>query len=134
MNQRKQDLEFGCKCENDCLEILKTTFDATLEKTQNKYAVFDYRSDKYLIELKSRRNKHNEYPDTMVGKNKFDFAETSVDKKVVFCFQFTDGLYYWEYDKDKLEDVNFRQGGRWDRGRSEIKDYAYIKTSALIPI
>jgi len=127
-----KDLAYGLLNETKCFEILKQKFDEKLEKTRDKHSIFDFESDEYLIELKSRRNTKNKYLDTMVGKNKIDYALTS-SKKVVFAFLFTDGLYYWEYDKDSNA-IEFRQGGRWDRGRPEIKDYAFINTSVLVAV
>ena len=68
----------------------------------------------------------------MVGKNKLDYAEKA-DRPVYFCFSFTDGLYFWKYNKEDIDkgNVEIRIGGRNDRGRQEYKDYAFIKTNIL---
>jgi len=126
------DLNFGIKKEFDNFKLIQDKFSNNLEMTSNKYFVFDYVCDECYVELKSRRNTHNKYPDTMVGKNKIDYAEKS-DRPVYFCFGFTDGLYFWKYNKEDIENgnVEFRVGGRSDRGRYEYKDYAYIKTHIL---
>ena len=54
-------------------------------------------------------------------------------RPVYFCFNFEDGLYYWKYNKEDLENGNvvIRKGGRNDRGIDETKDYGYIKTEIL---
>jgi len=128
---RLNDLNYGVKKEIELLEIFRNKFSKNLQLT-NDYFVFDYECEECFVELKTRRNTKDKYPDTMVGKNKLDYAEHA-NKAVYFCFEFTDGLYYWKFNPDDIENgnVQFRVGGRCDRGRCEYKDYAYIKTSIL---
>ena len=125
------DLSFGLKKEISEIERIRNRFSNTLKPTNN-FFVFDYVSNECYVELKSRRNKLNTYPDTMVGKNKMDYAETA-DRPVYFVFSFIDGLYYWKYNKEDIQNgnVRFSVGGRCDRGKAEYKDYAYIKTDIL---
>ena len=125
------DLSFGLKKEISEIERIRNRFSNTLKPTNN-FFVFDYVSNECYVELKSRRNKLNTYPDTMIGKNKIDFA-ASVDRPVYFVFSFIDGLYYWKYNKEDIQNgnVRFSVGGRCDRGKAEYKDYAYIKTDIL---
>jgi hypothetical protein len=125
------DLNYGVKKEVELLEKFRSKFSNDLELT-DKYFVFDYECESCFVELKSRRVTKDKYPDTMIGKNKLDYAEHA-NRAVYFCFDFTDGLYYWKFNPDdfKNDNVNFRVGGRCDRGKYEYKDYAYIKTSIL---
>jgi hypothetical protein len=125
------DLRFGLKKEISELERIKNRFSNHLKRTNN-FFVFDYVSPECYVELKSRRNKLNTYPDTMVGKNKMDYAKTA-DRPVYFVFSFIDGLYYWKYNNKDITNgnVRFGIGGRCDRGRDEYKDYAYISTDIL---
>ena len=125
------DLSFGLKKEISEIERIRNRFSNTLKPTNN-FFVFDYVSNECYVELKSRRNKLNTYPDTMVGVNKLDYAETA-DRPVYFVFSFIDGLYYWKYNKEDIQNgnVRFSVGGRCDRGKAEYKDYAYIKTDIL---
>lgn len=125
------DLNYGVKKEIELLAKIRDKFSSSLETTK-KYFVFDYECDECFVELKSRRNTKDKYADTMVGKNKLDYAEHA-NRAVYFCFEFTDGLYYWKFNPDDIENgnVTFKVGGRQDRGRCEFKDYAYIKTSIL---
>jgi len=125
------DLSFGLKKEISEIEKIRNRFSNSLKPTYN-YFVFDYVSKECYVELKSRRNKLNTYPDTMVGKNKMDYAETA-DRPVYFVFSFIDGLYYWKYNKEDITNggVRFSIGGRCDRGRDEYKNYAYISTNIL---
>jgi len=70
------------------------------KKTIGKYDLFDYESDTILIELKTRRNYHNSYFDTMIGANKIEAVLTELlhkgKERVLFYFQFTDGLNYYK--------------------------------------
>lgn len=125
------DLSFGLKKEITEIEKIRNRFSNSLKPTNN-FFVFDYVSPECYVELKARRNKLNTYPDTMVGKNKMDYAETA-DRPVYFVFSFIDGLYYWRYNKEDILNggVRFSVGGRCDRGKAEYKQYAYIKTDIL---
>jgi len=125
------DLDFGMKKEISELDKIRNRFSNSLKPTKD-FFVFDYVSKDCYVELKSRRNKLNTYPDTMVGKNKMDYAENA-DRPVYFVFSFIDGLYYWKYNKEDIQNgkVRFSVGGRCDRGREEYKTYAYISTKIL---
>ena len=65
----------------------------------------------------------------MIGLNKIKYAQSNPDKDFYFVFAFTNGLYYWKYNAD--DKLNYRKGGRIDRGYKEIKEYAYIPISLL---
>jgi hypothetical protein len=127
-----KDYREGRSKEVEILETLRRFFkDDTIRPTRNRFDVFDYVGDFKFIELKTRRNKMNAYPTTMVGANKLKVAATAVDD-IYFCFQFTDGLYYWKYNEN--DDVVVANGGRCDRGFEEIKPYAFIPIEKLIKI
>jgi hypothetical protein len=134
MNKKINDIQFGLCKEDEYFNILKDCFDETLEKTNNKFNLFDYIGKDCYIELKSRRNTHDKYPDTMVGYNKIEFANAANNSKTtVFCFAFTDGLFYYKFDKMDLINKNLRIdiGGRNDRGKEEYKQYCYIPIELL---
>lgn len=133
--QKQKDLAFGLKKEIEVLEIVKGYFSADLKKCADESFVFDYECPSCYVELKSRRVGVYAYSDTMVGKNKLDYAGR-INRPVYFVFSFTNGLYYWKYNTLDLTNgnVQFRTGGRYDRGKPEIKDYAYINTRILIKI
>ena len=127
-----KDRQFGRENEDKLLNTFQEKFACKLNKAIDRYSIFDYSSDDCFVELKTRKNTKDKYKDTMVGNNKIINAE-KINKPVYFCFSFTDGLYYWKYNKDDLKNgnVEIRQGGRCDRGRDEYKDYAFIKTNLL---
>jgi hypothetical protein len=127
--------KFGKEHEEKFIETFRSKFDQNLEKTKKRFSLFDFTSEATYLELKSRRCASVTYKDTMVGKNKFDLAEKLEDKNIYFCFSFTDGLFYWKYNKDQLDLIKFRRGGyRNPSGRWEIKDYAFIPINLLVNI
>ena len=64
----------------------------------------------------------------MIGLNKIMKAST-LKEDVYFFFSFDDYLCYWKYDRNI--DLEIKQSGRYDRGFSEINDYAYIPINLL---
>jgi len=101
-------------------------------KRTKEFSVFDLRDEitKKFAEVKKRNNTKDKYPTTMVGENKFLKAKEYYDKgyDVLFCFEFTDGMYYYQYCDEKLE---VKLGGRRDRNRPEFKNYVYIPITKL---
>ena len=124
----KKDTEFGLLNECSFLDKLKTKFDTTIEQSKCKVCPYDFSSDKYIIELKTRRNTKTQYPTTMIGLNKINKLQQH-NKTILLCFRFTDVDSYYEYNpNDTLE---IKKGGRWDRGKTEINDYVYIPIELL---
>jgi hypothetical protein len=126
----KSDYIVGRQNEITHISNLQKAFnDPNLKHTERKTDIFDFYSENKFVELKSRNFEHNKYPDTMIGINKINYAKANPEREYYFVFSFTDGLYYWKYnDEDKL---NYRKGGRYDRGYNEIKDYAFIPINLL---
>ena len=116
---------------NKVKELLETKY-STIFKRTKQLSVFDLRDNslKIIAEVKKRNNTKDRYPTTMIGENKYIKAKYYSDKgyDVLFCFEFTDGIYYYEYCDEKLE---VKLGGRYDRGEAEIKNYVYIPVSKL---
>ena len=127
------DQVFGQEKEKELLPILSKYFNFVL-KPKHRYFVFDYECDTAFIELKSRRGIRTEYPTTIVGKNKIDYAD-KCNKDVYFVFNFSDGLFYWKYDKEEIgKRVKIGLCGRVDRGKREIKEYCFVDVELLISI
>ena len=58
--------------------------------------MIDFYNEDIYIELKSRRNTYNKFNTTIIASNKIDYVKT-LNKKVIFVFNFIDGLFYIEY-------------------------------------
>lgn len=105
----------------------------TLKKIKNPYALFDYvtEDEQTYVELKARTNSYATYPTTMVGNNKVEAAKYTPDKTYYFAFAFTDGVYWIKYDPDLFKTFRVKQGGRYDRGRTEVSMYCWIPIERL---
>jgi hypothetical protein len=99
MKRRFQDdLQYGLARENAVMLKLRTHFnDETIKNTKDihndEYCGWDYESLEGLkMEVKSRRCCLRQYPTTIIPIHKAQETGT------IFCFNFTDGLYYIVYD------------------------------------
>jgi len=116
---------YGLPKEDKVLKICQDQFDKNLVKTVGRFNRFDFTSDSFLIELKSRRCHVDTYPTTMVGYNKIEYAKKYPDKQVIFCFNFEgDQLYYHKYQPDKTYDIK----------PFNNRPYCYIPTSELTKV
>ena len=120
--------ERGHAYELTVLSQLQTFFnDATLRQTPRNHT-FDFVGENKFIELKQRNLESSKYPDTMMGLNKIKYCEDKPED-YYFVFSFNDGLFYWKYNNE--DELNYRSGGRRDRGYNEYKDYCYIPINLL---
>ena len=127
-----KDIYFGLQNEMFVMELLKKDY-PDIAKTPTTSHPYDFVTtcDNQIIyfELKSRRCNSTTYPDTMIGYNKLQFAKLNPDKQFVFLFKFTDGIFKHHYDPNK--EYTIRKGGRFDRNRPEVSNYAFIPISDL---
>jgi hypothetical protein len=128
----RKDYDFGFKAEDDLFEKIKSSYGEKIVKT-DRYCSVDYCDDNTLIELKSRRNNYNTYPTTMISKSKIDYMLNS-GKRSICLFNFTDGLYSIEIDKNKIDNFELKKGGRRDRGKVEVNQYYYIPIELLTSV
>ena len=137
------DIDYGANSEKKAIILLQEYFKFPLVKL-DYYNIFDFYNEEenVYIELKSRQCQVNTYTTTMVGMNKINKAKILSRKKcnIYFFFYFTNtdynecDLYYWKFDLDQLDKLIYKTGGRIDRGKNEIKKYAYIPITLLIKI
>jgi hypothetical protein len=124
----------GDDAEARLINTFRSYFCKDLVKDKNKWAIMDYYCDCCMVELKSRNDKKDKYETTMVGLNKIKYALKKPNKASYFVFEFTDGLYYWELNKDELDTFEIRLGGTMKRGEIEEKDYVYIPIEKLVKL
>lgn len=129
---KTNDLKFGEKKEKESLPLLKKIFGDDLVKTKQKHCPRDFENANYYIEQKSRRCGSTDYPDYMIGWNKIEDA-LKVDRKYIIVMSFTDGLFFYEFNKNDIGNgIEKRMGGRFDRMDSsgnlidERKECAFI--------
>lgn len=130
MDIRNSDIRYGKDKEEKYKPVFEKFFKCELV-TQSKYSTFDFIGDKIAIELKSRRIKKDAYELTMIGKNKIAKGMRYLSKgyKVYLFFDFMDGLYYYELKKDS--EIIISNGGRSDRGCTEMGYYCFIPVTDL---
>ena len=135
--QQISDLKFGFKKEKDVLPHFNKFFSCDAIIQEDKWATFDYYDEKNKIygELKSRRVKKQQYDSIMIGYNKIRKGLKLVNKgyRVILMWCFTNKLCYFELTKDNFNKnwVSYNHLGRYDRGRNEKQDLAFIPVDKL---
>jgi len=122
------DYTFGTEQEDLVLPKIKEYFKRDIKKSEDKYAKSDYFDDDYFYEMKSRTNNYSKYPTTMITQDKI-----REDKPLILLFNFTDGIYYIKYDKEKFltyeQKMFSRANLEWNK-----KNHLYIPITDLQPI
>lgn len=114
------DFKFGTDKELEVLPVLRNFFKRDIKQSDDIYSKSDFYDDEYYYELKSRTNTYSKYPTTMITEDKI-----REDKKLILVFNFTDGIYYIEYDKEKFsgykKELFSRANITWNK-----KEHLYI--------
>lgn len=136
MRSFRADYSFGMDGEQNALPKLRNYLqDPDLVKTVSQYAPFDFESTSFVVELKTRICRSGSYPTTLVPYSKI-LAGLEEGRKVVFAFQFTDGLFVIPYDVEKFKDFKvepFKRDARVDK--VDVKQlYCFIPTEALTKV
>ena len=113
----KQEYQYGLKHELLLKPVLEKFVGKELQGTK-QFDTFDFVGEDITIELKSRKNCYNKYPITIVGMNKIEKIKEG--EKVLFVFNFTDGLYYWEYCENNFKVVNIKRRDRNNKGKPHL--------------
>jgi hypothetical protein len=131
MSSFKNDYSFGTKNEDVVLIKIEKHFNDNIKKSSSNVSIYDFKGDTYYYELKTRNNKYKTYPTTLIPYNKI-----MEDKKQIFLFDFTDGLYYIEYDKDVFSKFELNEFVRKQRIDYNDKKslYYFIPIEYLIKI
>ena len=131
MQYFEEDYKKGKQIEDENFEFLKNYFNEPKLKQNRKFSKFDFSSDNIIIELKKRNFDSTKYKDLMIGLNKIEKAQ-QVNKDIYFVMVMHDGVFSYKYSKD--DTLNYRSGGRRDRGCNEFKKYCYIPIELFIKI
>ena len=124
----EESYKYGKAKEEIILPVLKEYFSREIINTTEKYAKYDYYDDSYKYELKSRTNKKNTYPDTMITFNK-----CTDEFPLILLFNYTDCLCYIEYNKDKFKNYKKKLFSRANIITDE-KEHVYIPIEDLTVI
>jgi len=126
---KTKDLNYGLEKEIIVLDILKKHY-PSVQKTKDKYCLYDFESNSSIFELKSRRILKDTFKDILINTTKIKCLLNN-EKKGYVLFNLYDGLYKFRVTDKSLLDCEFRSGGRTDRGSYEINDCCFIPTRLL---
>jgi hypothetical protein len=128
MRTFKEDYQFGKSKEEEILPFLNKHFNDDIKIVENKFSKFDYVGKEYIYEVKSRTNKLNQFPDTLMPVSK-----VIPNKKQIFIFNFTDKIGYIEYSEDTFKTIKkggFKRNFREDF-LDKIQNYYFIPINLL---
>jgi hypothetical protein len=137
--RKQQDLNLGFKSENDINQTLENVFGKLFNTKDNQdmgeYFEFDKYNDNFMIEIKTRRIIHNQYPTLIFGENKLRKGDELINQnpnlRIFYLWKCNDGIYGWEH---RSTDYYVSQMGRYDRGRREVDDCVNIKQCNIKPL
>jgi hypothetical protein len=126
----RSDYKFGKQQENKHLETIKTFFKDDMKPTSH-FCAYDFESETTLYEMKSRNNTYNKFPSTLIAYDK-----VRENKKLIFLFNFTDGIYYIQYNKEEFSNFKLEPFRRIQRSDFNDKEklYYFIPITKLIKI
>jgi hypothetical protein len=130
MNTYQKDVILGLRMETIILPQIRTYFKRKdIKRTEDKYAIFDFYDCEYKYELKSRNNKYQQFPTTLIGCNK-------LAPKTIYLFNFTNGLYFLEYNEELFNTFEKKPFKRHPReGKIDYeREYIFIPIEHLIKI
>ena len=132
-NQHKLDLKFGDEAEDYMKPNIELLLNLQLIKTKGncRYDYYDEEKNN-IIELKSRRNKKNQYATTLIPSSKWFCLKKLAEKNknVYYVFNFTDKFCYFKYKIG--EDFTETFITRRDRGKIEKFKHIEIPIDILI--
>jgi len=138
----RADKQLGSYNEILHLPTFSKFFNVTLERSVDDFDPLDY-SDvpkTVFVELKTRRIKHNDYETCLIGANKVAKCKENLrvnpNTKHYFCYAYTDGLYYIEYNEQLFDtfQCNLYQRGQRADINDNPKSTIFIPTHLLQPI
>ena len=122
----KDSYKFGKAEERKILPDVSKYFGRDIKEYEEQYSKHDFYCDEYNYEVKSRTNTYAKYPTTMITMDKLIDGE----KKLILIFNFTDGIYWIEYNKEQFSNYFHqpfsRAGYKWDE-----KEHIYIPIKDL---
>ena len=131
----ENDYLWGEKQQKRIFPILEKKWEGIV--AQGRYAKYDAVSETVNIEIKSRKNRYNAYPTTMLTMNKI----SDLSKTNIFVFNFVaeptvphlprdHSIYYIEYDPDRFSKYTKTMFSRAEI-ESDEKEYVFIPIEDL---
>ncbi len=124
----QNDYNWGTYKETVILPNIRKYFNKDIIQSPDKFAKHDFFDNETNYEVKSRTNSYRHYPTTMITCDKL-----IGEKKLILLFNFTDGLYYIEYDEEKFKKYQRKLFSRANISWNE-KEHIYIDINDLTKI
>nr|WPF46810.1 MAG: hypothetical protein [Lake Baikal virophage 13] len=126
----EKDYTYGREKESEILIKMNSFFNDSITQTAERFDTKDYLGEKYKYELKSRKNKYESFPTTIIPCDK-----VKEGTNYVFLFNFTNGLYHIYYDPELFKTFKTDTFKRTDGSQNnKNKLYWYIPIENLIQI
>jgi len=114
----KEDYSFGTQSEVKAHKRIEDFLETPLIH-KGGMAIFDFSNANGTVhaDLKTRRISHDKFPTAIIGSNKVEFAQNHPDSEYWFIYNYLDGLYGVQYDKDlfsTFEQTSYQRGERSD--------------------
>ncbi len=95
------DRALGTASEENHLTTLMSFLGTTLNRT-GRFCAFDYEDEgkTVMVELKTRRIRHDAYPTAIINRSKVEFARARPNCRFWFVFCYSDGLFAIQYDQE----------------------------------
>jgi len=124
-----KDYEFGKGEENKLYNVIKDIFDDNLKQTINRYNRFDFISDKFKIEMKSRNILSTLYNEVFISYNKIEYYLNNFKKshQLILIFNYTDKILFIKYNEEVFNKFKIQ----YQNTRSDIRK---LDTVIYIPI
>lgn len=125
---------------NDILERFSGIIKSGTKTSVLHYKTYDWVSNDYFVELKSRNNEYSSYNTTMIGYNKVEeWKKDNTSRKYFFLFGFLDGLYEWELTQENYDTIGGYDAVKkktYNKGKSfttlnQNKEHLYIPINKL---
>lgn len=124
------DYSFGVSQEQFVINKMIKYFGEEIQKTTERYCAYDFTSPTTKYELKSRRISSTAYPTTIIACDK-----ARVEGRLVFLFNFTDGLFYIVFDLEKFAKYEVKKvSAIRSGGLRTAKPHYFINTKDLTKI
>ena len=131
----EDELNFGLMGELSLKETIEKYFYTKPLEKLSLFHPFDYHASTCYFEIKTRRTKKDAFKTTLISYNKFKFSENlDISKKAYFIFQFTDGVYYYKYEKNDINLFEQKLISRRDRNIYEMKNHILLPNEKLIKL
>tara|TARA_S200002703_G_scaffold139724_1_gene130601 strand:- start:179 stop:607 length:429 start_codon:yes stop_codon:yes gene_type:complete len=129
---KARDLRFGYTSEENLLPLFRHIYGDAIAKSSDRFSFFDYSDDSTLIELKTRRIRHDQYPTALCNLQKI--KRLVADKRAAYLvFSYLDGVYQVPIDENWMR-WKTRTNTRRDRGREESATVCLIPHTQMEPL